>query len=136
MDLTLYYYPAEYALKSAIAWVNSPNPGQHRQLGLNAGDTRNTEAVYMAEKAAYQAQATVTQAIIAAFNISIPKAFKRGTTVVGGALIGAAAYRSNHDPCAILLALHTSYGIPSPAERNANNAAFAAPWNTAEPIKT
>ena len=127
--------PAEYALKSATAWVNSPNPGQHRQLGLNAGDTRDAEAVYLAEKAAYQAQATVTRAIIAALNIAVPKAFKRGTTAVGGALIGAAAYRSNHDPRAILLALRTTYGIPSPAERNANDAAFAAPWNTADPIE-
>lgn len=128
--------PAEYALKSATAWVHSPNPGQHRQLGLNAGDTRDAEAVYLAEKAAYQAQATVTRAIITALNIAVPKAFKRGTTAVGGALIGSAAYRSNHDPRAILLALRTTYGIPSPAERNANDALFSAPWNTAEPIET
>jgi len=118
------------------AWINLPNPGQHRQLGLNAGDTRDAEAVYLAEKAAYQAQATVTRAIIAALNIAVPKAFKRGTTAVGGALIGAAAYRSNHDPRAILLALRNIYGIPSPAEQNANDAAFAAPWNTTEPIET
>ena len=52
--------PAEYALKSATPWVHSPNPGLHRQLGLNAGETRDTEALYNAEKAAYQAQATVT----------------------------------------------------------------------------
>lgn len=128
--------PAEYALKSATPWTHSPNPGQHRQLGLNAGDTRDAEAVYAAEKAAYQAQATVTRAIIAALNIAVPKAFKRGTTAVGGTLIGAAAYRSNHDPRAILLALRTTYGVPSPAERNANDAAFAAPWQTTEPIET
>lgn len=48
--------PAEYALKSATAWVHSPNPGQHRPLGLNAADTRDAEAVYLAEKSAYQAQ--------------------------------------------------------------------------------
>ena len=52
--------PAEYALKSATPWVHSPNPGLHRQLGLNAGETRDAEALYSAEKAAYQAQATVT----------------------------------------------------------------------------
>jgi hypothetical protein len=56
--------PAEYALKSATPWVHSPNPGQHRQLGLAAGPTRDAEAIYAAEKAAYQAQATVTRAII------------------------------------------------------------------------
>lgn len=128
--------PAEYALKSTTPWVPSPNPGQHRPLGLNAGDTRDAEAVYLAEKSAYQAQATVTRAIIAALNLAVPKAFKRSTTTVGGALIGAAAYRSNHDPRAILLALRTTYGIPSPAERNANDALFSAPWNTAEPIET
>ena len=67
--------PAEYALKSVTAWVHLPNPGQHRPLG-----------------------ATVTRAIIAALNVAVPKAFRRGTTAVGGALIGAAAYRSNHNP--------------------------------------
>ena len=128
--------PAEYALKSVTAWVHSPNPGQHRPLGLAAQATRDAEAVYLAEKSAYQAQATVTRAIIAALNVAVPKAFRRGTTAVGGALIGAAAYRSNHDPRAILLALRTTYGIPSPAERNANDAAFSAPWNTNEPIET
>ena len=128
--------PAEYALKSGTAWVHSPNPGQHRPLGLAAQATRDAEAVYLAEKSAYQAQATVTRAIIAALNVAVPKAFRRGTTAVGGALIGAAAYRSNMDPRAILLALRTTYGVPSPAERNANDAAFAAPWNTNEPIET
>ena len=128
--------PAKYALKSVTPWVHSPNPGQHRPLGLAAGPTRDAEAVYLAEKSAYQAQATITRAIIAALNIAVPKAFRRGATAVGGALIGAAAYRSNHDPRAILLALRTTYGIPSPAERNANDAAFAAPWNTSEPIET
>ena len=128
--------PVEYALKSVTAWVHAPNPGQHRQLGLAAQATRDAEAVYLAEKSAYQAQATVTRAIIAALNIAVPKAFRRGTTAVGTALIGAAAYRSNHDPRAILLALRTTYGIPSPAERNANDAAFSAPWNTSEPIES
>ena len=128
--------PAEYALKSAVPWTNAPNPGQHRQLGLNAAETRDAEATYIAAKAAYQAQATVTRAIIAALNVAVPRAFRRGTTAAGGTLIGTAAYRSNHDPRAILLALRTTYGNPSPAERNANDAQFAAPWNTAEPIET
>ena len=129
--------PAEYALKSATPWVHSPNPGQHRQLGLNAGDTGDAEALYEAEKAAYQAQTTVTRAIIAALNTAVPKAFRRSTDANGGVLVGAGtSYRHNHDPRTILLALRTTYGIPSPAERNANDAAFAAPWNPAEPIET
>ena len=37
--------PAEYALKSVTAWVHSPNPGQHRPLGLAAQATRDAEAV-------------------------------------------------------------------------------------------
>ncbi len=79
---------------------------------------------------------TVTGAIIAALNLAVPKAFKRSTMLAGGALICAAAYLSNHSPCSILLALQTVYGIPSPAKRNANDALFSAPWNTAEPIET
>ena len=78
----------------------------------------------------------MTRAIIAALNVAVPKAFKRGTTAVGGALIGASAYHSNHDPRTILLSLRTTYGIPLPAERNANEALFSAPWNTMEPIET
>lgn len=127
--------PAEYALKSATPWVHSPNPGQHRQLGLAAGPTRDAEAIYAAEKAAYQAQATVTQAIIAALNNAVPKAFRRGTNAAGAAIVGSAAYRSNQDPRDILRSLRATYGIPSPAERNANEAMFAAPWNTSEPIE-
>lgn len=38
-------------------------------------------------------------------NLEVLKRFKCGTTTVGGALIGAAAYHSNQDPEAILLAL-------------------------------
>ena len=128
--------PAEYALKSVIPWIDAPNPGTHRELGLNAMDTRDAEVVFQSMKTAYLAQTTVTRAIIAALNIAVPKAFKRSTTAAGGALIGAAAYRSNHAPRSILLALRTVYGIPSPAERNANDALFSAPWNTAEPIET
>ncbi len=85
--------PAEYALKSATPWVDSPNPGQHRPTGLNAQLTRDVEATYGAEKTAYLAQATVTRAIIAALNIAVPKQFKRGTTAMGGAIIGSAVPR-------------------------------------------
>ena len=113
-----------------------PNPDQHCLLGLSAADTRDAKAVYLAEKLAHQAQATITRAIIAALNVVVPKAFKRGTTAVGGALIGAVAYRSNHNPRAILLALCTTYDIPLPTECNANDALFSAPSNTAEPIET
>ena len=127
--------PAEYALKSTIPWVHAPNPGQHRTLGLNAADTRDAEAVFEAQKIAYQAQATVTRAVIAALNTAVPKAFRRATNAAGHAIVGSAAYRSNQDPRAILLHLWTTYGIPSPAERNANEALFAAPWNTSEPIE-
>jgi hypothetical protein len=64
--------PTKYALKSITPWVHSPNPGP---LGLAAGPTRNAEAIYKAEKVAYQAQAMVTRAVIAALNIAVPKAF-------------------------------------------------------------
>lgn len=128
--------PAEYALKSATPWTDSPNPGPHRPVGLAAQPTRDAEATYAAEKTAYLAQATVTRAIIAALNIAVPKQFKRGTTAMGGAIIGSTSYRSNHDPRAILLALRTTYGIPTPAERQANDTAFAAPWNSNDPIET
>ena len=128
--------PAKYALKSTTPWFHSPNPGQHCPLGLSAGATGDAEAIYAAEKAAYQAQATVTRAIIPALNIAVPKAFRRGTYAGGGAIVGSAAYHSNHDPRAILLALRATYGIPSLAERNTNEALFKARWNTAEPIET
>ena len=128
--------PAEYALKSATPWINAPNPGPHRPIGLNAQATRDAEATYDAQKAAWQAQATVTRAINAALNVAVPKAFRRNSAPAGGNIIGTTVYRSNHDPHDILLALRTVYGTPSPAERNANDALFAAPWNPSEPIET
>jgi hypothetical protein len=127
--------PAEYALKSPTPWVHAPNPGQHRPLGLTAGATRDAEVIYDAQKIAYQSQATITRAIIAALNVAVPKAFRRATNAAGSAIVGSAAYRSNQYPRDILLHLRSTYGIPSPAERNANEALFAAPWNTAEPIE-
>ena len=89
--------PAEYALKSATPWVNAPNPGPHRPIGLNAQATRDAEAIYDSEKAAWQAQATVTRAINAALNVAVPKAFRRNSTPAGGTIIGTSVYRSNHD---------------------------------------
>ena len=128
--------PAEYALKSALPWVNAPNPGPHRPIGLTPQATRDAEATYDAEKAAWQAQATVTRAINTALNVAVPKAFRRNSVPIGGNIIGTMAYRSNHDPRDILLALRTVYGTPSLAECNANDALFAAPWNPAKPIET
>ena len=128
--------PTEYALKSATPWTNAPNPGPHRPIGLNAQATRDAEATYDAQKAAWQAQATVTRAINAALNVAVPNAFRRNSAPAGGNIIGTTVYRSNHDPRDILLALRTVYGTPSPAERNANDALFAAPWNPSEPIET
>ena len=128
--------PAEYALKSATPWTNAPNPGPHRPIGLNAQATRDAEATYDAEKAAWQSQATVTRAINAALNIAVPKAFRRTGIPAAGTIIGSTAYRANHDPRDILLGLRTTYGTPSPAERTANDALFAAPWNPADPIET
>ena len=127
--------PAEYALKSATPWVDAPNPGPHRPIGLNAQLTRDAEATYEAEKRAYIAQATVTRAINAALNSAVPKQFKRGTMAAGGTLLGSTSYRTNHDPKAILLSLRDTYGTPSPAKRQANDAAFATPWNPTEPIE-
>ena len=45
--------PAEYALRSPIPWIDAPNPGPHREIGLAAGPTRDAEATYLAEKVAY-----------------------------------------------------------------------------------
>ena len=128
--------PEEYALKSATPWTHAPNPGPHRPIGLNAQATRDAEATYDAEKAAWQAQATVTRAINAALNIAVPKAFRRTGIPAAGTIIGSTAYRANHDPRDILLGLRTTYGTPSPAERSANDALFAAPWNPTDPIET
>ena len=82
-------------------------------------DTRDAEATYVAGKADYISQLNVTQAIITALNVAVPKQFKRGTNA-GGGIMGANPYRNNQDPRAILLALCTLYGKPLPAEKQAN----------------
>lgn len=106
--------PAEYAMKSATPWVDAPNPGPHRPIGLNAQATLDTNAIYDARKAAWQAQATVMCAVNAALNAAVPKAFRRNGTPAGGAIIGTSAYHANHDPCDILLALRSVYGNLQP----------------------
>lgn len=100
--------PAEYALKSALPWVNVPNYGPHQPIGLTAQATQDAEATYNAEKPAWQAQATVTRAINAALYVAVPKVFWHNSTPMGGNIIGTMAYCSNHNPCNILLALCTS----------------------------
>ena len=125
----------EYALKTNVAWTDAPNPGPHRTLGLSAADTRDAEATCVAGKADYISQLNVTQAIIVALNVAVPKQFKRGTNAAGG-IMGANPYRNNQDPRAILLALRTLYGKPSPAEKQANMTAFTAQWNPSDPIET
>ena len=127
--------PAEYAMKSATPWMDAPNPGPHRSVGLNAQLTRDAEAIYDASKMEYLSQLNVTQAIINALNIAVPKEFKRGTNAAG-TIMGASPYRNNNNPRTILLALRTLYGRPTPAEKQANNALFGAPWNPADPIET
>lgn len=127
--------PAEYAMKSLTPWEDAPNPGPHRIVGLNAQLTRDAEAIYDASKMEYLSQINVTQAIINALNIAVPKEFKRGTNAAG-TIMGASPYRNNNNPRTILLALRTLYGRPTPAEKQANNALFGAPWNPADPIET
>ncbi len=56
--------PAEYALKSATPWAVSPNPGPHRPVDLAAQPSRDAEATYAAQKAAYFALSTVTRAFM------------------------------------------------------------------------
>ena len=127
--------PAEYALKSATPWTDAPNPGPHRPVGLNAQLTRDAETIFDSAKMDYLSQLNVTQAIINALNVAVPKEFKRGATAAG-TIMGASPYRNNNNPRTILLALRDLYGRPSPAEKQANNTTFAAPWNPAEPIET
>jgi hypothetical protein len=83
---------------------------------------REAEAIYAAKKAVYQAQATVTRAIIATINNAIPKAFCHRMNTAGAAVIDSAAYLSNQDPRDILQSLCSTYGIPLPTKRYANKA--------------
>jgi hypothetical protein len=127
--------PAEYAMKSASAWIDAPNLGPRRSVGLSAQLTRDAKAIYDASKMEYLFQLNVTQAIINALNIAVPKEFKRGTNATS-TIMGASPYRNNNNPRTILLALRTLYGRPTLAEKQANNALFGAPWNPADPIET
>ena len=125
--------PAEYALRSPTPWMDAPNPGAHRPVGLAAGPTRDAEATYEAEKVAYLNQTAMNRAIINALNIAVPKAYIRITS--GNAAGATARYRANADPRVILLALRTQFGTPTPAERQALQAKFTAPWDAATPIE-
>jgi hypothetical protein len=122
-------------MKSLTPWVDAPNPGPHRIVGLNAQLTRDAEAIYNASKMEYLSQTNMMQAIINALNIAVPKEFKCSTNAAG-TFMDASPYCNNNNPCTILLALRTLYRCPMPAKKQANNALFGAPWNPADPIKT
>ena len=63
-------------MKSATPWTDANNPGPHRPVGLNAQLTHDAETIYDAGKMEYLSQLNVTQAIINALNVAVPKEFK------------------------------------------------------------
>ena len=89
-------------MKLATPLNDANNPGPHCPIGLNAQLTHNTETNYDANKMEYLSQLNVTQAIINALNVAVPKEFKRGTNAAG-TIMGAGPYRNNNNPRAILL---------------------------------
>lgn len=120
-----------------MAWTNAPSPGQHCMLGLSAADTSNPKPPTLQERQITSPSLmslNVTQAIIAELNIAVPKQFRCSINTVGG-IMDANLCCNNQDLQAILLALCTLYGNPSPAEKQANMTAFAAQWNPADPIE-
>ena len=90
--------PAEYALKSATPWTDAPNPGPHRPVGLNAQLTRDAETIFDSAKMDYLSQLNVTQAIINALNVAVPKEFKGGATAM------VPSWEQAHTPTTIILA--------------------------------
>ena len=131
-----------YALQTNTPWQNWADPGITRRgtrVNPNADGSTNTaaaivrdkQAIYDANRAVYDTQENICCAIINSLNEVVPKNYRRG----GANTMGARVYRATDEPREIIQKLRDTYGKPTPAEKSANEANFAAPWNPSEPIE-
>ena len=120
-----------YALSTNVPWTNWPDPGPHRPDAATTAEQSNNAARYDANKIVYESECNVRSAINDALNLAVPKAYKRS----GGQSMGARVYKANECPRTIIAQLRTTYGKYTPQEKQANQAAFDAPWNPSDPIE-
>ena len=122
-----------HALNTTTPWANFNNPGVHPPTNENLTPVQQRDqlGLYQASKEFYDSESNVRRATNVGLNAAVPRKYKRS----GGDRIGAKTYKANDDPRAILNALRNTYGRPSPGEKRANEKAFGAGWNPADPIE-
>ena len=123
---------AVYAMKTATAWQDWPDPGPHQPGGATRDERDNAKVLYDADKLVYDSQLNVVRAINDALNAAVPGDYRRSTTGNG---IGVHVYRPSDCPRAILANLRTRYGKATPSEKAQNENQFGAGWNPADPIE-
>ena len=87
---------------------------------------------YNAYKKVYDSQENFRRAVINAFNVAVPQAYR---WVAGGG-VGVRNYRPTDSPMAILASLRRLYGRSTPTERTGMGARWSTPWNNSYPIET
>jgi hypothetical protein len=124
--------PEIYELRTNTPWNDWTDPGPHPAAAQTAVEQANIRSLYEADKTVYDSQQNVKRAVNDALNKAIPQAFRKPA----GNQIGNKVFTVRDDPRAILQNLRVKYGNCTPAEKTANDAKFASPWNPNEPIET
>ena len=108
-------------------------PGPHVTLADNLTDTQitNIQEEYKARKMMFDSQSNVNRAIIAGFNLAVPRTYRRAVAGV----VSTHNYRFTDKPKVILKVLQENYGQMTPTEKTKMEADWSAAWNPSEPIK-
>lgn len=123
--------PEIYALRTATAWTDWPNPGPHPDPADTTAQQNNNKTIYDSNKAVYDSDQNVRRAVNDALNDAIPNAFRKPV----GNQIGTKVFTVRDDPRQILADLRVKYGTATPNDKAANEQAFNQPWNPNEPIE-
>ena len=128
-----------YHLRTGGEWQYHVNPGVHAPTHDGAGTVLSADAAraakttWEANNIAYCSQENVRRAMIDALNDAVDRAYKRSEERMN---VGIIAWNITDDPRDIIRGLRTRYGKATPAEKEANDNAFRAPWNPSDPIET
>jgi hypothetical protein len=105
--------------------------GSHPAAADTTAKQNNLRALYDANKAVYDSQQNVRQAVNEDLNVAVPNAFLKPA----GNQIGTKVYTVSDNPRDILDNLRTKYSAFTPNEKTANNLSFDQPWDPNEPIE-
>ena len=128
-----------YHLRTGGKWQYHENPGVHAPTHDDTGTVPSADAAraakttWEANNIAYCSQENVRHAMIDVLNDPVDRAYKFSEERMNIRII---AWKITAEPRDIIWGLRTRYGKAVPAEKEANDNAFCAPWNPINPIET